>query len=329
MYYKLIFYFIVILFLYMVLNIDGLQGGYIGGLRGGLMNNSHYINFGESNLVLMNIYGDYINHYRNKNEIYIKTGILDYNLDGKNLDNKKIVDYYIKNTLKFSKNDKKALYFYVDTIREKYSTYRLITHSNWNFIKISHTLEKSMPFTLDNYIFLSDKVLKDFYNMMVYNKNTMILQNCETLIHEKIHIIQRNNQSLFNTLYINHFNSIYCNHLIITNYWNTKIMTNPDGLEIKWIYKLNNKYYLPLLITNKDNIEEVVITLKWENNTFITTREFIEINSFPLFNYLPSNISYSHPNEISAYIISNYIVDKSSLNISTKKIVKYYLNVFK
>jgi hypothetical protein len=306
---KLIFYQIVIFCLLNYFNVHFLNLNYINLYQPYLINR----------YILYSIYGNYIKHFRNKNEIYIKTGL--------NIEKKNLVTYYIKNTLEFNSNDKKTLYFYIDIIRKKYNTYRLITHTRWNFIKISYKLEKSMPFTLNNYIFLSDRVLKNFYNSMINNKN--LLKNCETLIHEKIHIIQRNNQKLFNTLYTNYLTSIYCNNLIITNYWNNKIMTNPDGLEIKWIYKFNNKYYLPLLVIDKEGLKERVITLRQYKNSFITTRESISIANFPLFNDYPSNISYYHPNEISAYIISRYIVNERTINKYQKKIIKYYLNVFK
>ena len=174
-----------------------------------------------------------------------------------------------------------------------------------------------MPFTLDNYIFLSDILLTKIYSDKINNKN--LLNNCEMFIHEKIHIIQRNNQSIFDSLYTTYFKTIYCNNLIIKNNWKNKIMSNPDGLDINWIYKWNNNYYLPLLVIENNILEQYVIKLVKNRNIYSTSKEFKLLADFAPFKYFPLNASYYHPNEISAYIVSKYIINKETIN---KKIIK-------
>ena len=41
-------------------------------------------------------------------------------------------------------------------------------------------------------------------------------------------------------------------------------MSNPDGLDINWVYKYNNTLYLPLLIFDSYNrkVKQILITLK-------------------------------------------------------------------
>jgi len=276
-----------------------------------------YINFVEVNsdskILLKNIIKSYIFNFRNKNEIKFKTG----HTIGHTIEKKNLVDFYLQNIITFTDRDKESIYFYINYIKKQYKKYSLITHSKWNFIKISYKLEGSMPFTLDNYIFLSDRLLTKIYSDKVTNKN--LLNNCEMFIHEKIHIIQRNNQPIFNTLYTTYFKTIYCNNLIIKNEWKNKIMSNPDGLNINWIYKWNNNYYLPLLVIEKNSLEQYVIKLIKNKDTYTTTEEFKLITNFVPFMYFPLNASYYHPNEICAYIVSKYIINKETIN---KKIIK-------
>ena len=176
-----------------------------------------YINFvkviSSSKIFLKNIIKKYILNFRNKNEIRFKTR--------QTIEEKKLVDFYQQNILTFTNRDKESIYFYINYIKKKYKKYSSIALSDWNFVKISYKLEGNMPFTLDNYIFLSDILLTKIYSDKINNKN--LLNNCEMFIHEKIHIIQRNNQSIFDSLYTTYFKTIYCNNLIIKNDWKNKI----------------------------------------------------------------------------------------------------------
>ena len=272
-----------------------------------------YINFvkvnSSSKIFLKNIIKKYILNFRNKNEIRFKTR--------QTIEEKKLVDFYQQNILTFTNRDKESIYFYINYIKKKYKKYSSIALSDWNFVKISYKLEGNMPFTLDNYIFLSDRLLTNIYTDSINNKN--LLNNCEMFIHEKIHIIQRNNQSIFNSLYTTYFKTIHCNNLIITNDWKNKIMSNPDGLYINWIYKWNKNYYLPLLVIENNILEQYVIKLIKNKDTYSTTREFKLLADFAPFRYFPFNASYYHPNEICAYIVSKYIINKETIN---KKFIK-------
>lgn len=281
-----------------------------------------YINFvkvnSSSKIFLKNIIKKYILNFRNKNEIRFKTR--------QTIEEKKLVDFYQQNILTFTNRDKESIYFYINYIKKKYKKYSSIALSDWNFVKISYKLEGNMPFTLDNYIFLSDRLLTNIYTDSINNKN--LLNNCEMFIHEKIHIIQRNNQSIFNSLYTTYFKTIHCNNLIITNDWKNKIMSNPDGLDINWIYKWNNNYYLPLLVIENNVLEQYVIKLIKKKDVYCTTKKFGLITNFVPFKYFPLNASYYHPNEICAYIISKYIINKKTINKKIKGNIEYLSQMF-
>ena len=140
-----------------------------------LLKQQLYINFitveSGNKRLLTNILKSYIINFRNKNEIRFKIG--------RTIEKKNLVDFYLHNIITFTDRDKESIYFYINYIKKQYKKYSLITHSKWNFIKISYKLEGSMPFTLDNYIFLSDRLLTKLYSDKVNSKN--LRNNCATL----------------------------------------------------------------------------------------------------------------------------------------------------
>jgi hypothetical protein len=241
-----------------------------------------------------------------KNEILFKTDHK-YNFLQKN----KLLDFYRKNLLQFSQNEKDSLikhtYFIKKTVK-----YSKIKNFNWKFIKFSNILEKNMPFTMDEYIFLPEI----FLNNLNFNDNYLKMENSDTLIHECIHIIQRKHQDKFDKIYPKIFNCFKISNLIITNKWNKLKMSNPDGLDINWVYKYNNKFYLPLLIFNSYDrkVKQIIITLKFQQGNYITTSNFQNIYNFIPFRKYPKNISLYHPNEIMAYIIPKIILGTQQFN---------------
>ncbi len=256
---------------------------------------------------ILKIYLDNVSEF----EILAKTG--------QNIKKDNLATFYMDNILNFTSKEKKILRYYVEYISKLCKKYNKISQ-NWNFIKISYIIDNSMPFTLDKYIFLSDKFLE---SMLI--AKTLKIKFLDTLIHEKIHIIQRFNQNLFNKFYINNLNIIYSDKLQITDYWKKRHYKNPDGLDVKWIYKNNNNYYLPLLVMNDNNknlLEEIIIKL---DTNLKTTKNYTNIKEFILFKNIPNNIMVYHPNESVAYILPKIILN-SYLPKKIKKQYKKLLN---
>ena len=186
---------------------------------------------------------------------------------------------------------------------------KCLLHIPWKFWISKNNLELSMPYTIDNYIVIPDTKLKTI--------------SVNTLIHEKIHILQRKNQEKFNNyykkLYPFLFNKI--DSKIIPHELEKKHMTNPDSNNTYWIYRIYNKLWLPLLIYDKysNSCMELGYPVLFINNKImIDINEPVKLRS--LFPNLAKDISLYHPNEIFACQLASSIennrpIDTDLLNM--------------
>lgn len=162
-----------------------------------------------------------------------------------------------------------------------------------NFVMSINNLEMSMPYTIDNMIVLNESFIK---NLPDYVKKNYV----ETIIHEKIHTIQRKHQAKFNEFYKLQypflFKTIPLEKLpvkLIANH-----MTNPDNNFDHWLYKINDIVYIPILEINEGKLLEVAYEY-----TNLTNKVLLS----SILTY--SKTSQSHPNELFAYTVASQIVN--------------------
>ena len=241
-------------------------------------------------------------------EILFKTN---YKLN--NIHNKKhVLEFYIQNIIPFTVDEKRILVNYTEILNTYVKDTSLFNKYKWKFVKVSVNIEYKMPFTYGDIIFLPESFLLNI------SKDTCL----EILLHEKIHIIQRYNENLFDKFYITKLN-IIVNNIIISNDWMNVKFTNPDGINIKYIYIYNDEYILPLLISKNisknKKLEKIGIILKKQNNNYITTSKYYILSKIKseLFKDYPEDCCLYHPNEISACIIPKIILNKT-LNLKIK-----------
>ena len=279
-----------------------------------------YISYNKLDTDLLQDLEKYINLFT-KNETIFKT-----KNNIKILNRKVILNFYIKNMLYFSDEEKYIIRIYVKYIDDITKKYKLFYKTPWNFIKISHKLEKSMPFTLNKYIFISDKFLKRA--KLSLKNNYKFLGICDTLIHEKIHVIQRIIPNIFNNFYKRELNSIYLPKIELSNYWKKKHIKNTDGLNIICAYFYKGDMYLPLLLFNHKtrNMKQIAIKLYRKNEKYYSTKTYMNINNFAPLTIYPFDVSTYHPNEITADIIPKLILNTSNnrfINNKFNKLLKY------
>ncbi len=266
---------------------------------------------------------------------YKKEGFQNY--DYKNSDHfNKYIDsihpYQYKNKIsnfkhdKISKNFKKKYLSLLTCIPKKYMSMltkytnkidnlclkkqiTILNNIPWKFIMSLENLESGMPYTIDNYIILNESMLKEEYDNYQYIENDNFIN---TLIHEKIHILQRNYQNQFDEFYLRNYRFLF--KKIDIEILPVKIkkiyMTNPDSNSSIWIYKYNNLKLYPILTKNGNYFKD--ISFKTNDLSYFDIK--VLKNSLNFDNH----ISFYHPNEIFACSFSHSLlndnIEKSCLN---------------
>ena len=219
---------------------------------------------------------------------------------------------------------------------------------NIKIFKIKDNIDWNYPFTSENNIILSKEYINNILNDININnlnlhlnlnenknKNEIyheiknikklkwndvrinirpILSYVTTLCHEVIHIFQRNYD--FTNIYkkVWGFTKINKDN-IVNNYFNT--LENPDGYNFELVIYFKGKWLLPLLIFNINVSAEpvnIICEVYFTNNgKIILTQNWCKIEQYPPFYKAFYSLGQGHPNEILAYILSQWIITDSSV----------------
>ena len=241
-----------------------------------------------------NDYNNYINDYVPINSIesiHIKTGFK----PSKEYDYKRFISKYKEHLVDFSNIEQEKLTELISDIikdpkfnrrhNSKYSIFvsDFASSMKWNLLK-TRNLELNLPCTISNYILFPESQLK--------TKDWEHIK--ETLMHEQIHILQRQFQDKFNEFYKQLFNNPRYNntrgygyHLLpikkeLVDYSALEIehiqIQNPDEDDTEWlIYDgyLYGYYIVPYVVNRKiyGNMEG------FQNNTFQKSKTNSNSNS--------------------------------------------------
>ncbi len=221
---------------------------------------------------------------------------------------------------------------------------------DWNYpYTINHSIVLPMVFIkslIDHYHQYEDQINQT--SVKVWNLITpmpdLINQKILVLCHELIHILQRNKDiypnhtNIFNFIYTEIWGFIKINKSLIEfphqkkdNFLN--VITNPDGYNYEWIIPVYNHetnydhMFLPLLSRNLNNKPiGIMIELKTlVNNKYLITKHWNDIDKIKRYTnkfYGLKNQLY-HPNEISAHLISNYVI-LNHIYSDTENTIDYY-----
>lgn len=266
--------------------------------------------------------------YSSKSEHFSKT--IEFNNVNSIKDNKQIIDYINRNTIyelkskigldsnddkikqyfshiiEFNKKDEQILTKHINNIIKngilnKDNLTSVIKNKNfnicekWNLIKTKNTLEFGYPYTLGKFIFMPERFIKDDKNLT------------KILVHEKLHIIQRNNKMYYKALY----DKLYGKYIIeinpkeldisdIEHFW----IHNPDSNNELYLIKHQNNFYIVPYINKESYVDtnyayKVIEINNLSSYKFKVLSEKVSKNLLD-FNVMFSNgasINFTHPNE--------------------------------
>jgi len=171
----------------------------------------------------------------------------------------------------------------------------------WKYMMSTNNLEMNMPFTLGEYIIISNTMLGNGNNKII-SADTII----ETIIHERLHIIQRLYQEKFNDFYRKNYRFLMNEFPLhsLPPLLKKKYMTNPDSNLKIWTYGIDNKEYIPLLVFKNHALSQIGYNIDNHNDQV----------------KLSKKTSY-HPNEKFAHEVAHKIFN-NRLDYQTKEFLK-------
>ena len=241
--------------------------------------------------------------------------------------------------MEFSSREKDILSFVVKKTNSWLleNEINLMANQPWRFIKIQNWLCGGFAHTRGTYIILSqsylDRLSADWSdNMSDKSELKLVTSLGGLLVHEQMHSLQRTFKSRFDKLYSENWNfikqQIKDDQDIIKDQ-----VSNPDAPIAEWLIpdpKIQDKFYwIRTLITKNVEVPkmgkdfvDVAFEVTKKNEKYFIAKSNNSIKSKPLSeldfytNSFPVKRGLDHPNEISAYMFSDYF--RKSYNLKSQ-----------
>lgn len=228
------------------------------------------------------------------------------------------LNFFNKSLLNWSPIEKYFMKLYIKEANKLLDKYPLFKKYPWIISKTDPKLLHGASFTFGKSIFISQKSVDN--GIQYYRKTGKLKEyTLGTFIHEKIHVLQRYNQDKFDRFYLKQFPFMRKVNKIpnlIKKYILNHNLTNPDGLDLNWVYVDNDKVYYPLVPFDKDktnSLKEQALDQNLKTHDLKDLpclKKYIDI----LPKYGNNLLGLYHPNELIAHILDTQIV-KNSVNL--------------
>ncbi|MFT5822235.1 MAG: hypothetical protein ACI8ZM_003491 [Crocinitomix sp.] len=229
----------------------------------------------------------------------------------------------------------------------------MMARQPWRFIKIEDWLCGGFAHTRGTYIILSQKhinhLTKTWSNNMSMDDEQKLVEDLGgLLVHEQMHSLQRTFKSKFNNLYTKYWGFVKAQVVADISIKKNQV-SNPDAPIAEWLISnpqdTNSFYWIRTLLKEKDGIPAMgadfmdrVFVIKNQNGIYSTVKgkdgilEYTTLDSIDFYkNAFPTSRGLDHPNEISAYMFSDYfksLASKSTYNVQTSGKASANLNLF-
>ena len=238
--------------------------------------------------------------------------------------------------MEFSSREKHILSFVVKKTNRWLleNEINLMANQPWRFIKIQNWLCGGFAHTRGTYIILSQSYLERLSadwseNMSDKSELKLVTSLGGLLVHEQMHSLQRTFKSRFDKLYSENWNfikqQIKDDQEIIKDQ-----VSNPDAPIAEWLIpnpEIKDKFYwIRTLITKNTEIPEmgkdfvdIAFEITKKNERYFLAKSNNSVNSKPLSeldfytNSFSVKTGLDHPNEISAYMFSDFFKKNYSL----------------
>lgn len=240
--------------------------------------------------------------------------------------------FFRKAILDFEPAEKAALEEVAKRVVEKFGPiYPRLVNRPWRFIKTRRDLCGGFSFTRNDCIVLSEPTLARFIDAAKLPK-TMKSRAESLLLHEQMHVLQRQSPELLKPLYEEVF-AFRSANVEILPWVQERQISNPDGLNDNWVAEVREQneikqYWIgtilpakkPLHIMGRDFVTIAISVSEADDGTFrmrlsnpedATEEEGQGVPEYVLLEELktftsrfPIRGGYDHPNEVAAYLFT-------------------------
>jgi len=267
--------------------------------------------------------------YLNKNDLEAR-GIIYYNASNiSRPTTQSIIKHYCDNVLEFSDDEKDKMSSILNWIYRHLPNKKMVNYFKvWKLAKLDNKIENGYPHTHGDVIFVSQQFVD---NIMDDYKTPLDIPNIpnivDTLIHEKVHVLQRKYPDKFHNLYTKYWNFKKVKEIQNIDNYLDLYRTNPDGLDVYYVFgnkiwlgcfykkaahkRMDMVYYYAVPVKPLDNSNNEIYTLddKQEIEKITSNTEFSNF-----FDGIYNN--YYHPNELAAEAIAKYLTYEMNINRS-------------
>ena len=191
-------------------------------------------------------------------------------------------------------------FLHTKIIREFWSWKSLLRKYPWKFIIVKDNIENGFPHTI--------------YDTIILPEHCFLSPNVETIIHERIHVIQKLHPTMFNNLYVKHWNFRKLNktHLISKSLL-LRERINPDGMSHWYMPISKRKILVPLCLLKENSqtlgdVEYVLVEI--DLSTRLNKIYNMNTKHFNYFTFFDGDLQNYHPDESSANLLSKLICEK-------------------
>lgn len=235
---------------------------------------------------------------------------------------------YQKGVGTFTDAEKEALSWYVakvdPVLREHYPRLAKVP---WRFIKVGPTIESGFPHTRGGHIVLSEPVLARLVAVKQDDLGGLAVKQMGPLfVHEQLHVLQRQQPSLFDDLYTRVWKFRRAPKIAGAEKLKDRIVVNPDGPTNEWVFPVGaGRWVWPLIVLPKGADENTASLLRMEQVAVDVealeggkgfrvktdeagdpvTRPLHEVEAY-MRTFHPSSYVY-HPNEASADLLARLV----------------------
>jgi len=134
-------------------------------------------------------------------------------------------------------------------LKEKYPRF---AETPWSFLKVSNKIEGGLPHTQGRHIVLCEGVCRRFASRYKTAPEKAVISLAGLLIHEQMHVFQRANPEMFDSLYTKIWGFIKAEEIASCPWLEKHHLVNPDGPDCCWVFPTGKaaerRYILPLVV---------------------------------------------------------------------------------